>query len=173
MRYCSLGEYISGVISARDIFSLSLLLFVLRNYYLYMKVCWVFPNWVSQDKFHSCTGTAPGILVTRTRRFPAPGSLGAGTKRPLFYGSFLGNLGAFRELLGNLLLPLPFYWELLQAPDHAEAKIIRKVLKINWMIEVYCVKKSPIIKISIESINNAIFYFQGYINKERPHLLNV
>ena len=61
-------------------------------------------------------GTAPGILVTRTWRFPTPGSLGAGTKRPLFYGIFLGNLGAFQELFGNLLLPLPFYWELVKAP---------------------------------------------------------
>ena len=38
------------------------------------------------------------ILATLTRRFPAPGSLGAGMKRPLFYGSFFGNLGAFWEL---------------------------------------------------------------------------
>ena len=68
------------------------------------------------QKTHSCTGTAPGILATRTWCFPTHGSLGDGTKRPLFDGSFLGNLGAFRELFGNLLLPLPFYWELVESP---------------------------------------------------------
>ena len=43
-------------------------------------------------------------------------SVGAGMRRPLFDGSFFGNLGTFRELLGNLLLLLPFYWELVEAP---------------------------------------------------------
>ena len=56
---------------------------------------------------HSCTGTAPGILVTRTRRFPAPGSLGAGMKRPLFDGSFLGNLGAFQGAFWELAFAAP------------------------------------------------------------------
>ena len=47
---------------------------------------------------HRCTSTSSGILATHTRRFPTPGSLGASTKRPFFYGSFFGNLGAFWEL---------------------------------------------------------------------------
>ena len=66
-------------------------------------------------------GTALGILATCTRRFLASGSLGAGTKRPLFDGSFLGNLGAFQELAFAASGSSQTDRELLQAPNKKEA----------------------------------------------------
>ena len=74
-------------------------------FHIYLPMC-LFD--VDVGLYHSCMGTAPEILATRTWHFPALGSL---LKLPIC-------LGDSRSSQTDM--------ETLQAPDHVEAKIIKK-----------------------------------------------
>ena len=110
-------------------------------------------------------------MATRTRRFPTLGSLGVGTNRPLFDGSFFGNLGAFRELA----FAAPFLLGACRSSRPRGGQNHKKSVENQLNDGSLLCQEITNNKIPIESINNAIFYFylQGYINKEGPHLLNV